>query len=443
MILSKFFVKQISDIRQKGINEFFKKLKILIYYIMFLPFYLISIPIYLIIIIMSPFLVIRIGVISTYLFGALATFPEIYCCERNEKKKSLEKPQIDLFYFKLNEYVSNTQLKKMWKRELIFLPGLVLQPLSHINNLLSKLISRLKIHDINHEISYYRDKDVNGLFDKYQPHLKFSEEEKKKGKKILKKFGLSEGAKFVCLTVRDSSYDKKYTSFRASGYHDFRNMDIYNFLLAADEVAKRGYWVFRMGKKVEKKLNSSNPKIIDYVNSDLRSDFMDIYLSANCSFCISSSTGLDQISYVFRKPIAHIVSPISIMFSFSNKFVSLFKHHINKNDNTKLSLSEIFKSGCAFFYYKNEFVNKSIELKDNSPEEIRDLAIEVLERYEGTWKNKAEDENLKKKFWEIFFKNVSSQSIEVLGNNLERMHKNTFKGSFSAKFLRENESFLK
>ena len=71
------------------------------------------------------------------------------------------------------------------------------------------------------------------------------------------------------------------------------------------------------------------------------------------------------------------------------------------------------------------------------------MAIEVLERYEGTWKDKVEDENLKKKFWEIFYKNVSSQSTKVLGNYLERMHKNTFKGFFSAKFLRENESFLK
>ena len=178
---------------------------------------------------------------------------------------------------------------------------------------------------------------------------------------------------------------------------------------------------------------------------------MDIYLLANCSFCVSTSFGADSIPQIFRKLIAHIISPISIMFSFSNKFVSLFKHHINKKDNTKLSLSEIFKSGCAFFHYNNEFINKGIELKDNSPEEIRDLAIEVLERYEGTWKDKVEDENLKKKFWEIFYKearllcvpNVPSQNTEVLGNNLERMHNKTFKGFFSTKFLRENESFLK
>ena len=44
-----------------------------------------------------------------------------------------------------------------------------------------------------------------------------------------------------------------------------------------------GYYVIRMGVKASKPLKSSNPKIIDYANSKIRNDFLDIYLGAKCS----------------------------------------------------------------------------------------------------------------------------------------------------------------
>ena len=72
----------------------------------------------------------------------------------------------------------------MWKRELIFLPAIILQPINNINNFISKFIPQLKRHDINNEINYYTDRDVNNLFEKYPPHLKFNENEEKKGKEI-------------------------------------------------------------------------------------------------------------------------------------------------------------------------------------------------------------------------------------------------------------------
>lgn len=38
----------------------------------------------------------------------------------------------------------------------------------------------------------------------------------------------------------------------------------------------------------------------------------------------------------------------------------------------------------------------------NSPEEIRDLAVEMDERINGSWEPAAEDERLQTRFWEIF-----------------------------------------
>ena len=441
MILNQFILKQVNDIKKKGIKEFFKKIKIFFIFVLILPYHIIFIPIFLLIILISSFLIIRIGKIPTYLFGPLGAFPEVYCCERDERKKSNTKRQIDLFYFKFNEYVSNKQLQKMWKRELIFLPAIILQPINNINNFISKFIPQLKRHDINNEINYYEDRDVNNLFEKYPPHLKFNENEEKKGKEILKKFGLSTSAKFVCLAVRDKAYANKHRPKRESGfwdYHNHRDGDINDYILTAEEVAKRGYWVFRIGKSVEKKLETTNSKIIDYANSNLKSDFMDIYLQAKCSFCISLSSGLDQIAYVFRKPIAHIIPHQYVFFSFRPKIITLFRHYFLKREDRNLSLSEIFSHNVAFAERGKEFENKGVELKHNSPEETRDLAIEVLERFEGKWIDKPGDKELQKKFWSIFSENLS----KYLPNYFMRLHGDSLKGYISTKFLRENRDWL-
>ena len=146
------------------------------------------------------------------------------------------------------------------------------------------------------------------MLHKFKPHISFNEKEELKGKKILNEFGIPENAKFVCLIVRDSAYLDRYKNqtLKDFSYHNYRDGDIDKYLLAAEELTKRGYYVFRMGVKVNKPLKSSNTKIIDYANSKMRSDFMDIYLGANCRFCISTSCGFDSIPYIFRKPIAYV-----------------------------------------------------------------------------------------------------------------------------------------
>ena len=56
--------------------------------------------------------------------------------------------------------------------------------------------------------------------------------------------------------------NKKY-SLRDWSYHNHRNGDINRYILAAEELTKRGYYVFRMGTKVSTPMKSSNSKIFD------------------------------------------------------------------------------------------------------------------------------------------------------------------------------------
>ena len=75
-------------------------------------------------------------------------------------------------------------------------------------------------------------------------------------------------------------------------------------------------------------------------------------------------------------------------------------------------------------------------LEENSPEEIRDIVIEMDERLNGNWKETKEDLLLQKKFWSIFNNNIKKL-------NLEKPLHGKIKSKFGAKFLRENENWIK
>ena len=114
-------------------------------------------------------------------------------------------------------------------------------------------------------------------------------------------------------------------------HNKFRDFKIKNFKEAAEALANRGYYVFRMGAKVNEKLKSNNKKIIDYANSNLRSEFMDIFLGAKCNFCISTGHGFDMLPYVFNKPIGIMSVPVGDLRSHSKRFLLLTKKHYSLN----------------------------------------------------------------------------------------------------------------
>ena len=237
-----------------------------------------------------------------------------------------------------------------------------------------------------------------------------------------------------------SNKNKKFKLWDWS-YHDYRNGDIDKYVLAAEELARRGYYVFRMGINVLKPLKSSNPKVIDYANSGMRNDFMDIYLSAKCNFFISPGSGLDGVSSIFRRPIAYIGHVPFGNFACSGnnnnkETLVLTKHHINKKNQQELTISEIFSSNVALAYTSEEYKLNDVILEENSPEEIRDFVIEVDERLSGRWIDTKEDLLLQKRFWSIF-----EDSIKRL--NLKKPIHEKIKLRYGAKFLRENQDWIR
>ena len=238
-------------------------------------------------------------------------------------------------------------------------------------------------------------------------------------------------AKFVCLNVRDSAY----LSGPSWDYHSYRDSNIENYILAAETLANRGYYVLRMGAKVNQELKSYHSKIIDYATNGMRNDFMDIFLGARCHFAISTGSGWDAIPEIFRRPIAYVnYGPAGFFPSFSEKNLGIIRHHVLEPENRELSLSEIFSNKVGFCLRTSDYERQNIRLLENTSEEIRDVVVEMDERLSGTWVGEKDDDFLQIKFWEMF---QICTTPSCAGRHLHGQ----FKSRFGAQFLR-NPKFL-
>jgi putative glycosyltransferase (TIGR04372 family) len=147
----------------------------------------------------------------------------------------------------------------------------------------------------------------------------------------------------------------------------------------AEFLTQKGFFVIRMGKLVKQELKTSNPMIIDYANSSHRSDFADVFLFANCTFCVSTSTGMDALASIFRRPIG-LVNVVNIGSVASGNIIKLFqpKSFFDTRLKRELNFKEISAKNLFYISEASKFLESGIVLKENSPEELRLFAGDLL-----------------------------------------------------------------
>jgi putative glycosyltransferase (TIGR04372 family) len=352
-------------------------------------------------------------------------------CERDAGINRLSRRHVDLLY--MYEAITNQQLAIMWKRVFSLWPYWILVPLQRVDRLMPGA-AILACGDPTLE-----DRDVHNLLDRFPPHLHFTPEEEARGAAGLRAMGIPEGKPFVCLNVRDSAFYGRW-EFTDSGSGEtgdsYRDSNVQNYVLAAEALADRGYVVVRMGAIVRDPMKTSHPGVIDYAANGMRSDFMDIYLGAKCAFCVSTGSGFDSVPMIFRRPIAFVnFVPAGEMDASCAANLNITKHHYLADGGKELSLAEIFARGAGFLYAASEYQECGIRLVENTPEEIRDLAVEMDERLKGTWRPHEDDEALQKRFWEIFPKNEP-------GTDRGYPWHGEIRGRVGAAFLRANRNWL-
>lgn len=372
--------------------------------------------------IIEPIIEIRFGKLYHDRIGTLGRDTDYYLrCKAKEKNNGTR----FTFHFFVCGKPANRYLLTLIKRRLFVCENRFILELYHILDI--KLpIKRLRIL-----LKLPHDKVPNDykVFNSIPPQLYFTENDEKRGSVILSDMGIRNGMPFVCFHSRDKVYLDVSHSFKTRqewSYHDHRDANINNYLLAAEYLSSRDISAIRMGYLVEHALESSNSKIIDYA-SKYRSDFGDIYLIGKCKFFLGTNAGLFCVAQAFGVPVA--VANWAYL-----KEALLCKHDLmipKKYWSIKykrfLTFREILESGMDSWGRAEDFLKVGIELIENTPEEILGLAKEMNERIDGLWITTDEDEELQQRY-----KNFFPPSHYAYG----------FPSRIGAEFLRQNKNLL-
>lgn len=234
-------------------------------------------------------------------------------------------------------------------------------------------------------------------------HFPMSREEVDNARKECRDLGIDPDAPFVPVLGRDSSY-LSYIG-EPTDENSYRNVDINTFIPAMEYLADR-FQVMRMGSVVKDKLKTNHSGILDYSLSGKRTELLDVYLSVYCHFYMSCGSGPDAIAaYMFRRPVLYVnFIPISYAPVMREGSLFILKKYWAEDESRYLALSEIMDRGLADACTPRELSPHNIVIHDNTPDEILDVAREMVARLEGTWEETEEDRVLQEGFWNQYEK---------------------------------------
>ena len=343
-----------------------------------------------------PFRNYKFGRLPSHEIGHYASNVEIHLCEKEANIHGDSKKTVDIWYRNPDHGVANNQLDMMWSRVIKISDS----PITRYADAISRRLPGRSKFSISHH-----DRDAYGLYGKMQPHIQFSNSETKQGEDFLNSVRTTSSQKFVCIAVRDSSYKRDQFANRDIAKDDYRNNDISKFCHVAERLVSDSYLVFRMGAKVERPFEVDMPGVFDYASNGMRTDFLDIFLSANCEIFISTVLGIDSIPEIFRVPrVLTNYIPIANFGKYGPQDLIIPKQYWIENESRFMSFSEIVASkdalgSCTSSY---EYQRAGLKLIENTPQEITLATQELLARKNGTWQTTDEAVLLQQKFWSLY-----------------------------------------
>ena len=347
----------------------------------------------LLLLLLSKLVKIRVHEVQNSRIGHFTVYTALTYLQFSNDKGKLRDRGINI-YAVSSVFSANSYLEKLWKRQILLLSG-------NFGWLIVDLFKRIPKNSVQVETF---GNDRTGLLIKHPPCLTFNSDEIDRGTNFLKNLGLVNEQKYVCLHVRDSSYLAKswnyfgYSPRHDWSHHDYRNSDINTYVAAADALADMGYTVFRMGAIVEKPLNSKHPRVIDYATNGMRTEFLDIFLGAHCTFCVSTGSGWDSVPQIFRRPSLYVnllpVFPHDCVVRDLLIYPKIIQDKLTKID---LGLAEIVKRDIQTKHESHYYTSAGVECREMNSQELVKAVTEMAARVEGTFVETTEQKQLQEK----------------------------------------------
>jgi putative glycosyltransferase (TIGR04372 family) len=213
-----------------------------------------------------------------------------------------------------------------------------------------------------------------------------------RGRQALTALGLPPRAWYVCLHVRSPGFKQVHDAL-----HDVLNAEIATYHLAIEEVVRRGGWVIRMGDRSMPKLPPMK-QVLDYAHSAYKADWMDVYLCGTCSFYIGTSSGLAYVPNLFGIPcvLTNWFPTGTRPLNSTDLFIP--KLHWYEARKSPVPFAESLAPPLGHIHARATLRELGVSLTDNSPEDLRDVVVEMLDRLEGTSAYTAADTLLQNRF---------------------------------------------
>ena len=221
-----------------------------------------------------------------------------------------------------------------------------------------------------------------------------------RGWRCLRGLGVSADAWFVGMHVREG---------RVQGE---RNADINTYRIAIESIVARGGWVIRMGDPSMTPLPAM-PQVIDYAHSKVRSDWMDVFLWARCRFFIGTQSGPAWVPPTFGVPCVITNWPSMGIRLWFNKDLCIFKLNWSEREARYVNFAEVISSPLARGECTQYRASRGIKFVDNTPEEINDVVIEMLDRLDGKLHYSKEDEELQERFARLSSRRASKANTRI------------------------------
>jgi putative glycosyltransferase (TIGR04372 family) len=229
------------------------------------------------------------------------------------------------------------------------------------------------------------------------PLLKIPADIEKRGFEALASVGIQPGAWFVALHVREPGSKKHHIDL-----HNVLNSDISDYLAAITEITNRGGWVIRMGDPSMKPLPTL-PNVLDYCHSTLRADWMDVFLLAKSRFFLGTSSGPTYVTAAYGVPSVLTNWWPYAQRPWDEKSIFLPKLYRRLRDRIPLTLSVALSEPFGYCNSVDHLTTaEGVTVENNTSGDIRDAAIEMIERLDGTAQYDSTDISLRERAEAIF-----------------------------------------
>ncbi len=266
-----------------------------------------------------------------------------------------------------------------------------------------------------------------------RPLLTLTPGHREEGWRALNSLGLRRDDWFVCLHVREPGYRP-----RGAVFHSARDADVNTYIPAIKRIVERGGWVIRMGDPTMKKPPPLD-HVIDYAHHPVRSDWMDVFLCAQCKFFLGTTSGLFLVAFVFGVPCAQTNYTPLPEAPFSGRDLYLPKLLYCEVTQRLLGFEEVFSRNLADAVDSAWFRSSKVTLINNSPEDIVALADEMCDALDGTLHRTPDDDRLQQEFRQILAAHGRQVPAARVGRDFLRKYSPLLSGSMSVAFTSSEE----